>query len=343
MLVLAFSPAYAEDGKTALFQGPLWSHSTFIPAALYYQLPGMKAAIRDTGALDLGLYLYTGQTFIIYEDTSLPPPSLAPIIDFETLTLEQRTSWTVTAGLELGLTARLILIYGGFLDTIIHNFHLLFGFPLNGRDVLPENQVYISIPNTNNVYLELDHPAFAPGDIDLWAKIGLLKTPDVVLTGLCVLKLPTGNPLLLTGSGYVDLAGGLLFDWYLSELFALYVNAAIVVPWDAIDPTAPSKPFVMANVITGLEFRASPTLSLVAQVELRTTPVVSGVYKIPGTDIDFLGVPQTNILLGVSLDCGDWTFRFHFREDLFTHNSEDITFYLAAEWRPLNPPADDAQ
>ncbi len=325
---------FAQDKKADLFQGPFWSRSTFIPAALYYQLPGMKAAVREPGGLDLGLYLFTGQTFIIYEDASLPPPSLAPIIDFETITLEQKTSWTVIEGLEVGLTARLILIYGGFLDAVIHNFHLLFGFPLNGRDVLPENQVHVSIPNVNGVPLELDHPVFGPGDVDLWTKLRLVETPDVALTGLCALKLPTGNQNMLTGSGSVDMALGLLFDWYLSPLFALYINAAVVVPWDAIDPATPPHPYIMANVITALEFKASPAVGLLIQLEMRTTPVVSGVYFIPGTQIDFLGAPQTNILLGVSLACGDWTLRLHFREDLFTHNSEDISFYISAEWRP---------
>ena len=335
LLILALASANAESAKAGLFQGPFWSRSTFIPAALYYQLPGMKAAVGSPGSLDLELNIYIGQTFIVYEDASLPPPSLAPIIDFETLTIEERTSWTVTEGLELGLTVRLILLYGGFLDALIHNFHLLFGFPLNGRDVLPENQVFISIPNTNNIYLELDHPAFSLGDTDLWVKFRLVETPDVSLSGLCVLKLPTGNPRLLTGSGYLDVAYGLLFDWYLSEFFAVYLNAGIVLPWDAIDPTTVSQPFIMANAVTGLEFRASPALSFLIQLELRSTPAVSGVYLIPGTDTDFLGTPQTNILLGASLACGEWTFRFHFREDLFTHNSEDIAFYLSVKWRPI--------
>jgi hypothetical protein len=288
----------AENNENS-FCGPLWCKSVFIPFSLYYQLPGMKAAPPAQGSLQVSAAFFCGQSFINYlKDFSSTLPVYERIVDFETLTLENIFSYAAANGLEIGITLRIILLYGGFLDSLISGFHTFSGLPNNNREIFPENDVYISIPNTNNVYLELDHDTFGFGDIDIWAKVCFVQTHNLVLSGLFALKLPTGNPKTLQGSGYPDAGLGVLFDWYISELFALYVNCGVIIPYDALDSSIESNPFIMINGIAGLEYAASPWLSLVAQFELRTSPIYSDSFVLPDTDVDFFATPQTNLMLG---------------------------------------------
>lgn len=302
-----------------------------MPFSLYYQMPGMKAACNVPECLQIRTALFCGQSFINYlKEFAGPVPVYERIVDFETLTSENIVSYTPLNGLEIGVTLRIILLYGGFLDPLISGFHTFLGLPNNNRDIFPENDVYISIPNTNNVYLELDHTALGLGDIDIWAKFSLLQTQTIALSGLFAFKLPTGNPEILQGSGYPDIGLGLLFDWYLCELFALYINAGIVIPYDALDPATASNPFIMINGIIGFEYAACSWLSFVAQFEMRTSPIYSDFVVLPETDIDFFVTPQTNLMLGIAIKYGNWSFQFFIKEDLFTHNAADILFNVMA-------------
>jgi hypothetical protein len=312
------------------FYGPFWSRTVSLPVALYYQLAGMKAAVAAPGSVNVGLNLLDGQMFVIYPTSLGPPPTYERLFDFETLLTEVRLSWVPAAGLEAGATARLVFVYGGFLDPIIAGFHRLIGLPANGRDVIPENEVHISVSNDNGINLELDHPAFGLGDIDLWAKLELLRTPNVALSGLVAVKLPTGNPALLLGSGYFDLAVAGLFDWYISSLFAFYLNAGLVVPWNAVDPSASSRPFVMANVILGSEFAPTSWLSFLVQIEMRTAPLQNNMFIIAGTNIGYFSVPQTAITFGAAFRIGALALQVYFKEDIFGYGSEDFAVDLMA-------------
>jgi hypothetical protein len=298
-----------------------------MPFSLYYQMPGMKAAPLPQGSLRLSSALFCGQSFINYLKEFVGPlPVYERIVDFETLTWENIISYTPVNSLEIGATLRIVLLYGGFLDPIISGFHTFFGLPNNNRDIFPENDVHISIPNYNNVYLELDHAAWGFGDIDIWAKVCFMQTPGLALSGLFAIKLPTGNQKTLLGSGYPDVGLGVLFDWYISELFALYLNCGVIIPYDALDSSVESNPYIMINSIIGFEYAASSWLSLLAQFELRTSPIYSDFVVLPDTDVDFFITPQTNLMLGLIIKNDGWSFQFFFKEDLFTHNAADILF-----------------
>jgi len=334
LLFFKILSACTAESNADSFSGPLWGKSIFMPFSLYYQLPGMKAAPEAQGSVQISAALFCGQSFINYlKEYAGPLPVFERIVDFETLTLENIITYAPIDGLELGATLRVILLYGGFLDSVINGFHTLFGLPNNNRDIFPENDIYISIPNTNNVYLELDHTAFGFGDIDIWVKFKLVQTQTIALSGLCALKLPNGNPRLLQGSGYPDAGLGLLFDWYLSKLFALYINCGIIIPYDALDPATTSNPFIMINGILGFEYATCSWLSLVAQFEVRTSPIYSDFVVIPDTNTDFFITPQTNLMLGLVIKNGSWSFQFFLKEDLFTHNTADILFNLMVTYK----------
>jgi hypothetical protein len=340
LIVLLFVAAlcFGTDPGPETFYGPLWARSIFIPFSLYYQLPGIKAAPGAAGSVWIGHSLFCGQAFINYAvDNSGPEPVFERIEDFETLTLENIVSYSPTDGLELGATLRLVLLYGGFLDPLIRGFHDFFGFPDNNRDIFPENDIFISIPNVNHVRLELDCPAVGLGDTDIWVKISLLADGGIFLSGLCALKLPTGSAENLLGSGYPDFACGLLFDWYISERFAFYADCALIIPFDAIDPAAPSKPYIMLNSLLGIEYAVSSSLSLLAELELRTSPIYSDFVVITDTDIDFFATPQTNLMLGLALKNKNWAMQFYFKEDLFTHDAADIMFNAMIRYNLFQP------
>jgi hypothetical protein len=336
ILILKISCFGNAEIASDLFYGPLWSKSIFMPFSLYYQMPGMKATLNPQGSLTMGLSLVCGQGFTTYfKEYPGQDPVYERLVDFENLILEHIVTYSPLAELEVGAAFNFILLYGGFLDPLISGFHNFFGLPNNKRDIFPENDIYISIPNKNNVFLKLDHAAFGFGDVDIWAKIKFLQTENISFSGLFALKLPTGNPLILQGSGFPDASLGLLFDWYISKLFALYVNCGVIVPYDAIDPSTKSHPFIMANGIFGFEYAPCSWMSVIIQFELRSSPIYSGFVLVRETDIDFFVLPQTNLLIGMAIRSGNCSFQFFFKEDLFTHNAADIVFNIMMTFKVL--------
>jgi len=314
--------------------GPLWSRSIYPHFLIYYHLPGMQAKIEPEGHLKIGSAFYCAQGFINYETNGGgAETSYYRLIDYENITIENMLSYSPFSSMELGITLRWIIYYGGFLDMVVQAFHNLWGFPNNNREHFPQNDLFIDIKNKNNITLSLEDPVFGFGDIDLWAKINIWDIDFLVISALCAVKLPTGNLATLTGSGYPDFALALLLDWYIFNNFALYLNIGIIVPYDCLIAETETQPFAMFNGLVAIEYGISDWLSLLAQLNVRTSPIEGKIYT--SDSIDFFAIPQTDLLIGTVIKTGNLSIQFYFQEDPFTHNTTDVTFNLAFIYKVL--------
>lgn len=150
-------------------KGPLTSKNMYIPYLIYYSPTGQRAAYGKKFTLEYHTSVYFVNDFFPtnYSHDKDGNYFITEGIDYESLNVEIGASFYILKNLQVGLDTRIYTYYGGFLDNIVQGFHKLFGFPNGGRDWFAQNQVFINIPNKNNVNYHLTKQATSFGDIDL--------------------------------------------------------------------------------------------------------------------------------------------------------------------------------
>ncbi|MEI8342700.1 MAG: DUF3187 family protein, partial [Verrucomicrobiota bacterium] len=201
LLGLVVNPAWSADMEITPFravnQGPL------------VQIYGFP---RDTGA-DI---VASGKTTVsLFEDitsnyTAHDNGNEQILLDGEAY----RTVFAVRRGLgrgwEVGLELPLIVQGGGFLDSLIIDWHKTFGLPQGGRDDAPKNRVSYRYTKDGVEKLRMENSGSGIGDLSLnvgfslYERDGSESRDRVALKA--ALKLPTGDASTLRGSGSTDLS-----------------------------------------------------------------------------------------------------------------------------------------
>lgn len=134
-------------------------------------------------------------------------------------------------GGEIGVFVPIIWRNGGFLDPILSGYHSLFGLPGNadddpsGRDSHRKYQSILQIIDANGKVLVDKGNAFGPGEVSVTWKQPLIRpSRRSSLAWRAGVKLPTGNPTLLLGSGAFDAGISLDARYSIGRDFNLYVN-----------------------------------------------------------------------------------------------------------------------
>ncbi|MBP5449747.1 MAG: DUF3187 family protein [Spirochaetales bacterium] len=322
-------------------KGPLYGKNMYIPYLIYYNTPAMRAANNDNLSVSYHLSTYIVQDFITYPTTvnkdfvvgedHLGSETCA--IDYESYNSELGVSVSIKKCVEIGLDMRLISYCGGFIDAIIETFHGTFGFPNGGREYYHRNMLKINIQNKNGLRLYLDEANVSFGDIDFWVKWTFFKQKYVTLAALGAFKLPTGQLSKLSGSGYPDIATGILVDCTPCRWVSIYSQAAFVLPFDSMLPVEQT-PYPMFNMIITLEVHPLKCFSILGQFSFKT-PAISGINEGDNAYIHprfaeysneaFFSYPQTNIMAGFIWRYKNLSWQFYFEEETFTWAGADIT------------------
>ena len=124
-------------------------------------------------------------------------------IDAESTRADLRLQWGVAPGWEVGLEVPYLRHAGGYLDSLIIDWHDWFSLPQNGRDLAPRDQLLISYSGPGDSLLFNDDVA-GLGDVQLFVarQLGSGEASSTVLRGH--VKLPTGDEDDLLGSGSTD-------------------------------------------------------------------------------------------------------------------------------------------
>jgi hypothetical protein len=141
--------------------------------------------------------------------------------------------------LEWALEVPLIWHSGGFLDDSIDDFHDLFGFSRGRRGFVEDDQIRFFYQRNGVTKLDIDSSEKGIGDVRVALTRQLQDMPagrGASVSGL--IKLPTGDPDKLTGSGSADAAvwftygaepgAGSRWSW-LGSLGALYAGDGEVI------------------------------------------------------------------------------------------------------------------
>jgi hypothetical protein len=323
-----------QDSFPDFSKGPLLGKNLYIPFLIHYNFPSLPAKSGERFDLQYRLSMYYVND-ARYQDL-MPNFSRRQYNkqyitrDYESWVLELGFAYNIQNNLQIGLDMRVLSFYGGFLDSTIETFHNIFGFPKGLRHVFLQNQIYINIPNTNGITLFLDEPVTSFGDIDLWGKWTFFENKPISLAALGAFKLPTGRLEALSGSGYPDIALGLLMDFRSNRYFTLYTQAGMVLPFNR-------KSYPMFNGLFGAEFHPWHFLSFILQMNIKSSPLRDNVdpaslNRSLGTNFYQYSMPQTNTLAGLVILYKGFRGQFYFEQDTITYQGADITFSLRVSY-----------
>ncbi len=227
-----------------------------------------------------------------------------------------------TAGIEIPYERQT----GGVLDDAIDAWHSAFDLPDGGRNQRPQDQLLFLLANGPRGLLSLRHGAGGLGDVS----VGLGRrfsraSGDYYLHA--AIKLPTGDPSILTGSGATDFALTLLrsrplpLEWRPAGLFwgvgAVHLGEAERIPFV-------ERRNVFAGTL-GAAIRILPRTGFEVQVEVH-----SPLYDSVLTELGHAAV-QASLGGWRELERGR-RLEFAINEDLNVGTAPDVAVHVAYVW-----------
>lgn len=130
------------------------------------------------------------------------------LLDGESYRFNLISRWGFSPGFEAGIEIPWLAYGGGTIDGFIQDWHNFFGLPQGGRDQAPNNRLRYRYSRNGVERLAISNHHGGIGDLMFtggWQCLGDGATPQAAALRAGV-KLPTGDPGLLTGSGGTDLS-----------------------------------------------------------------------------------------------------------------------------------------
>ena len=191
-VLLCASPVAAEQ---VLDVYPLRSHNPFLQI---FGLPAFQTPeLAAPGRLEFGL-----NVDIVNDMEEADRGGEVLTIDSESTILNLSLRRGFGERFEFGLDVPYVRYDNGFLDSVIYDFHDFVGFSNSTRDG-PEDQFSIYYERQGQLYMDIPSPVSGIGDVQLSAAMAFDKW-----TLRAGVKLPTGDPDKLTGSGAADVSLG---------------------------------------------------------------------------------------------------------------------------------------
>lgn len=292
------------------------------PLIQVYGLPAIgSAVVLEPGRRRFQIAYEVANTLIVEKRGSE-----MMLLDGESRRMTLRFGYSPRPGTEIGIDLPYVSYSGGFLDSFIQNWHEAFGLPDGERDKVPQDALTYYYRRGQDVLVDIATPASGPGDVRLTGARQLALNPDVANLALhASLKLPTGEPDELRGSGAADLA-----VWFVSGCgrnrcpgdFGWQAGAGVL--WLGKGEVLPDQQNRLVAIgSTAVEWRALPSIAFKAQLNAHT-PFYGQ------TDLTPLGDPSIQVVLG-----GTWSFSpraaldLAVSEDLLVHTAPDVSFLVA--------------
>lgn len=311
-LVLAIGaalPTAAQEGPIPIRNG--------LPAAQIFGLPRMLGGeLVEAAALTLN-------TEVANVFTSSSNATSYGFFDGETTVISAGYRRPLGRRFEIGVEIPYVVQHGGHLDPWIDDFHELFGFPQGGRQDAPNNKIDYVIRSRGTTYVDFQDSEEGFGDIRLLGGYQWLAAPDRALAVRGLVKLATGDPDKLTGSGAAD--GALWLDFtdrrWLSRFgMTVTLGAGLLVMGDGdIVPRDQERTAGFGHV--GLGLPLSRRFTLLAQLDGHTTLIDTGLDQVSGAAL------QGTVGLRFRGERRFWG-DFSLSEDLIGNSSPDVVFQL---------------
>ena len=182
-------------------------------------------------------------------------------------------------GTEIGVFVPLEWRNAGILDGLLNAYHRLVGISGNvddpiGRTGQPQNKSTLQLTDASGNLLVNQGNGFGLGETTLTVKRSLFRaTPRSAAALRFGLKLPTGNPALLLGSGSFDAGVSLDMRYCVGREVILYANVGQTV----MGPSpVPGSRRTMFQAFAGIEYRPNNRDSFILQVDGSSLAVRTG-------------------------------------------------------------------
>jgi hypothetical protein len=305
-LLLCASPVAAVE-----LAGPFQVKDQF-PIFLYTDQPYIEpAALSDSFSVSL-----SHSSLFVMEDSS----TWSSHLDLELTELNFRYRKTVLNGIELGIDLPIVRATAGFLDRPLAWYHRAFGFTDYGRGSRPNNAFLYEVRRNGMPVVIGENDKAGIGDVRLTAK-KLLVDDAFTVSIMGTLELPTGDAKVGYGNGSVDTGLALLVDKRLGQDAVWYANLGAVLPGDLKGyQTVGLRNYGYAG--TGMEALVWPSLSLIGQVSVQTSPY-------PRTDITQIDRAGMLLVLGGRYYAEQGSYELSLTEDLDTSGAPDLILNLS--------------
>jgi hypothetical protein len=293
--------------------GPFQVKNQF-PIFLYTDQPYLEpAALADSFSVSL-----SHSSLFVMEDSS----AWSAHLDLELTELNFRYRRTVPGGIELGVDLPLVRATAGFLDRPLAWYHRAFGFPDYNRNTRPDNAFLYEVRRNGMPVVMGENDKAGIGDVRVSAKKQLLAD-DLLVSVMGTVELPTGDAQAGYGNGSVDAGVALLMDKRLGQDTLWYANLGVLFPGDLkAYQTVRLRNYGFAG--TGMEALVRPSLSLIGQVSVQTSPY-------PRTEISQIDRSAMLLLVGGRYYAESGSFELSLTEDLNTSGAPD--FILDLSWK----------
>ena len=345
--------AAGEDGGAPPEQGPFEERNQFIFNLLFLQFPARSGSTLPAGEHRVLLSQTYSNTFagsdVFLSDFDpasdlrqrLTAPVLAAaqaarpgqslfLVDTEQGRTEIRWRAGITPRIEAGVEIPFLSYRGGTFDGFIEEYHSTMGLESGGREFYVRDLTELALTlEDDTCFIGQTPDLYQLGDVSLFARFQILRSPslDMALSG--GVKLPTGDSDHLGGSGGTD--WGLAMEgtgrWGRHRLHAGagWVRTGRWSLFPRLDPAD------TGSLLAAYEFVQGHRLSWIAQLQSQST-VFRGA---PGADPD-LSRPSSELLGGARWSARDdrWSFEAAFIENLFNQNNGiDIGLRAGAAFR----------
>ena len=257
----------------------------------------------------------------------------------EKITIDGETYRTTVAGrygvaqnVEVGVEIPYVVQGGGFLDAFIENYHDAFGFSQGDRKQVSRNRLLFRYERDGTDRIHVDGSGSGLGDVRLTAGYQLYRNSSdspAAVAFRAALKLPTGDPDRLYGSGSTDLALWLTAGreyrtgW---GRWAVFGAAGVLGMTEGKVLEDQQRNLVEFGTI-GIGWRPLDRFGLKAQIDAHTP-----FFK--DSDLVELGRGSAQLMIGGTFAISErTTIDIGIGEDIIIKTSPDVVFHIAVQSR----------
>jgi hypothetical protein len=242
-------------------------------------------------------------------------------MDGEVYQLNLHAEYGLTQTWSLGMQLVWLEHHSGFMDQPIEEYHDWLGLPQGDRLDSPRNQLFYRYERNGTEQLRYQESTGGWSDIQLTAARCLNKSFARDYSLHMSLKLPTGKPGDLTGSGAADFAAWLAGRETLSDRWQVYGSTGMLLLGRGDILSDLQEDTALFGTL-GLHWQYHPTVAFKVQAEWN-----SAFYK--DTGIQFMGdAMQLSFGAAWQISRG-LKFDIALTEDIKEEASPDVTFHFA--------------
>ena len=288
------------------------------PFVSVYGLPVIgNSQILEKNQKELGLLLDLTNNF-----TDANSSIDTVIIDGESYRMTLDFNYGKSNGFQYGVQIPLIYHSKGQFDSAIQEFHKIFGFPSQGRELVVDNQLQYAYLDQTGDQVNINASTGGIGDLFLSGGYQLSKTQSLNLALYGGLKLPTGSVSNLTSSGSTDFSAQFVFGNILAHNpVELYGSIGVLGIYNSRLIADKVKNWLPFGSL-GIGWKLKPNFHIKIQIEYN-----DAFYQ--GTHLKQLSDAEYQITVGTSFYTSKGLqIDFAISEDELRYNSStDVTFH----------------